>query len=515
MKTPPAQHAPPTGATAPTAQELLHELQAHQIELEMQNEALREAQAALEASRDHYADLYEFAPTGYVTLSADGCISKINLAGAALLGIDRGRLISRHFSGLVSAPDRPRWHQLLQRARSRQTNCADELCLAPGNGGSLQTLIECRHAAELGAADEILLTVTNIDEQRKIKALLVASEKRYLALFSDASDAVAIADEHGRLEEVNRQFALLLGYGEEELRGMSIENIHPASELPRIRKHFSDIVRSGIVVPLETAVLRKDGTRVDVEIRPTQCEIDGRTVAQGIFIDLTERRRQEQQRLEQERIHRNTLVREVHHRIKNNLQSVAGLLQRELGKFMELDPRLETAISQIHAISVVHGLQAAHPDESIRLCDSLRNICRMVSDLSRRPVQFAIEHEHTTFRPVEIESNEAVSVALILNELVLNAVKHSRDSNHVATVSLRADGRSAIIVMRNTMNDAPGFDISAAHGLGTGLRLVRSLFPEQGAQLRHEPDADGFMLTTLTLNAPVLLKRARTNTETP
>jgi two-component sensor histidine kinase len=158
----------------------------------------------------------------------------------------------------------------------------------------------------------------------------------------------------------------------------------------------------------------------------------------------------------------------------------------------------------------VHGLQSADPDEAVRLCDSIRNICRTVAELSSRTVDFCIENEQTTFRPTQIASGEAVSVALVLNELILNAVKHSPPDGIAPTVSLAADGENAEVLIRNAVKNrratdvAVDIDVDAGRGLGTGLRLVRSLLPDQGAKLTHELDAAGFMLTTLKLTPPVV-----------
>jgi PAS domain S-box-containing protein len=86
-------------------QSLIHELQVHQIELEMQNEELRTAQLELAAARDRYSDLYEFAPVGYFSLSDKGLILETNLTGAALLGVERGNLVNRPLSRFVLPAD--------------------------------------------------------------------------------------------------------------------------------------------------------------------------------------------------------------------------------------------------------------------------------------------------------------------------------------------------------------------------------------------------------------------------
>uniref|UniRef100_UPI00257DDC08 PAS domain-containing protein n=1 Tax=Desulfobacter sp. UBA2225 TaxID=1961413 RepID=UPI00257DDC08 len=79
----------------------LHELRVHQIELEMQNEELRTAQAEIEAGRARYFDLYDLAPVGYCTLSEKGLIMEANLTAATLLGTNRGALIERPISRFI------------------------------------------------------------------------------------------------------------------------------------------------------------------------------------------------------------------------------------------------------------------------------------------------------------------------------------------------------------------------------------------------------------------------------
>ncbi len=85
--------------------ELIHELEVYQIELEMQNDELRQVQLELEASRDRYIDLYDFAPVGYFSISDKGFIVGANLMGATMLGMQRGKLRGRHFSEFIAKDD--------------------------------------------------------------------------------------------------------------------------------------------------------------------------------------------------------------------------------------------------------------------------------------------------------------------------------------------------------------------------------------------------------------------------
>ena len=309
---------------------------------------------------------------------------------------------------------------------------------------------------------------------------------------------------------VNPAFCRMLGYSEAELLCMSYADVtHPDDVKLNLWNIEGLTAGEASHFSMEKRYVRKDGEIVWVLLNVVAGKTEGGNdpYTIGMAEDITERKQTEEQRLADAREQRDTLVREVHHRIKNNLQSVAGLLHRELGRFVEHNPRLEAAISQINAIAVVHGLQSVAPDEAIGLCNGVKSICESVASLSRRPVQFHMEGGQPDACPVRVATSEAVSIALVLNELILNAVKHSPHDGSTPTVSLSASGGSAQLLIRNALATAHDFDIDTGAGLGTGLRLVRSLLPPEGAHLDYERDGAGFMLTRLKLTTPVVTKQ--------
>jgi pentapeptide MXKDX repeat protein len=100
------------------AQRMVHELQVHQIELEMQNAELRRTRRDVEAALEKYTDLYDFAPVGFFSIDEVGLIQDANLTGAGLLGIERSRLINRRLQSFVAADSRSTWVAFLKRVFS-------------------------------------------------------------------------------------------------------------------------------------------------------------------------------------------------------------------------------------------------------------------------------------------------------------------------------------------------------------------------------------------------------------
>jgi len=152
--------APQTDGRAATG--LLHELQVHQIELEMQNEALRAKQSEIEESRDRYIDLYEFAPLGYLTLSLDGMIEELNLSAVTLLAQVRNELLQRRFTNLVVPEDQSRWAELFLRLKNGDDKDRVELSLQRGDGTVLPVRLEGEKRPGGNGAAQIRIALSDL-----------------------------------------------------------------------------------------------------------------------------------------------------------------------------------------------------------------------------------------------------------------------------------------------------------------------------------------------------------------
>ncbi len=148
-------------------QRLVHELQVHQIELEMQNDELRRAHAELEESRERFQALFDDAPAGYLDVDADGVIVRANIAAGKLLGIAPARLPGRRLQELVGPEDLRQLREHLRVVFERGEAAACELLLVRSGGNSL--------AARLDMSPRVrgcLMLVTDISERKRAEAAL-------------------------------------------------------------------------------------------------------------------------------------------------------------------------------------------------------------------------------------------------------------------------------------------------------------------------------------------------------
>ena len=342
---------------------MLHELEVHQIELEIQNEELRRAQVALDAARATYFDLYDLAPVGYLTLSKNGLIGHANLTAARLLGVDRGRLLGRPLVRFFVPEDQQTYALCHERlfATERPQHCEARLATPAGAPPVWVQLDANLDRPTAGTAAGCRVTLTNITDRQQAEAAV------------------------RRLNE-------------------------------------------------------------ELEIRVQQ-----RTDALAA---------------------NETLLREVHHRVKNNLQMLCDLMYLQMEAMPDRDQHqdLQDAYSRIYAIARLHEqLYQSMQSGQIVLCEYLRRLADGFENLFPE-VPVRVE---TAARGVMLDLDRAIHVGLVVNELITNAIKHAFPVGQPGEVTLsvgEADDQVHLQV-RDTGRGLPA-DFDLEHAKTLGLRTV-------------------------------------------
>jgi len=147
--------------------DLIHHLEIHQIELELQNEELRVSQAELLKARNRYSDLYDFAPVGYLTIQTKGLIIEANLAFAEMMKLGRRQLIGKHLGALIHATSQNTYLLFLSKAQTLKGRQSCELCLNVSSDATYWVRMDSKVRPEAGSRlNTIDLSFTNITQQR-------------------------------------------------------------------------------------------------------------------------------------------------------------------------------------------------------------------------------------------------------------------------------------------------------------------------------------------------------------
>ena len=227
-------------------QRLLHEIERHQSELEQQNEELRKTQQRLEAYKDRYVDLYDFAPLGYVTLDKDGYVQEINLAGAKLLGVDRDALTGYAFGDYVAKEDQEAFRNHLGQCAENTAKSLPSCVWWPRDGQSITA--QFRSIPIEGPTDETLCktAITDITERRKMADALEQERDLLRTLIDNLPDYISVKDAHSRFIAANLAAAQIMGADTaDDLLGKTDADFCPPELAAEYRADEEELMRSG------------------------------------------------------------------------------------------------------------------------------------------------------------------------------------------------------------------------------------------------------------------------------
>jgi diguanylate cyclase (GGDEF)-like protein/PAS domain S-box-containing protein len=268
--------------------EIVHELEVHQIELEMQNNEMKTTLLALEEAKEKYMHLYDFAPVGYLTINKSGVVIEANFTAAGMLGVELNNLIGHGFSLYIFKKDLIIWEHLLVNIfyDYKENNC--ELKLCKPNGSAFYALMICTQLKEDGKAKSALIAISNIDELKQSEEELKKSEEKYRCLFENSTDGIYLSTPEGRYIDVNAALVDMLGYeSKEELLDVDI----PSKIYVSGQERPGPDKRNRMFT---TCLKKKDGETIDVEISSNViCENGKPKYYQGIIRDITIRKKTE------------------------------------------------------------------------------------------------------------------------------------------------------------------------------------------------------------------------------
>jgi len=469
---------PTTGADA-QALRLVHELRVHQIELEMQNEELMQARAEAEGAYRQYTDLYDFAPVGYFTLARDGSISKVNLAGATLLGLRRVDLLKRRLGTFTSDESRAAFNVFFDKLLTGEGKKNCELMFEKKEDAPLWAWLE---ATCFEGGQECRVAMIDISERKRAEMELIQSEAKFRSTFDQSPVGSVIVGLDKHFIRCNSAFCNFLGYPESELIGKTISDITHPEDLEIGMKELKQMVEGKIEsYTKQKRYLRKDGSIVwgEISIRLVRDAKNEPLYFLPIIKNITERKRAEElihqyaSDLEQRVEERTTeLVRasrvkdeflaNMSHELRTPLSGILGGAELLLeGVYKPLNEKQRKTVKIIHASGkyllelindildlarIESGKFEIHPEvvDAREICQSSLDVVTQLADKKSIVIEYAPSPNAVTIfvDPKRLKQ--------ILINLLNNAVKFTPAKG---TVKLEVEADVKTSLMRFSITD--------------------------------------------------------------
>ncbi|BDZ66948.1 sensor histidine kinase [Methanobacterium ferruginis] len=478
--------------------ELIHELEVHQIELEIQNENLIKTQILLEESRRDYVELYDFAPVGYFTFDKNWIIKRVNLTGFTILGIPRKFLINTAFVRYIDPSYRKIFYEHCQEVKeSHEKNHCELELLSKEKSPFFASLDSIMVSDKGGKFKEFRTILTDITERKRAEKEIEESNNRLKAIIDAIPDLMFEVDAEGRFYDYNAPVMDELYVPPEQFLGKTVSEVLPPEAADKIMEALKEAAEKGKHQGKTYKLSFPGGTRY-FELSIAKKSI---SKSKPHFIalthDITQREKAKEQ-IKQSLREKEILLKEIHHRVKNNLQVISSLLNMQSAYIKDKNDQelFRESQTRARAMALIH--ERLYQSTDLRSIDFGEYIRTLVWDLYRiygcKPDTIQLKMD---LEPVPVDINAAIPCGLIINELMSNAIKHAfpDDQKGEITIKFYQKDHKLILTVKDNGIGFPA-DIGLDNASSLGLTLVNTLVNQIGGEI--EINLDGGTEVTIT-----------------
>lgn len=438
----------------------------------------KEVKAKLKQSEQQLNSLFEHNPLPVYLFDLEGNFIRVNEKLAKFTGKSREELLRMNFASFIHEEDLEKTMEHFRLAASgTATQYEIRVTVQEGNEKEIQvTKFPMYKEGQIKGVYGIFQDVT---EEKEANRKLKESEQRWQHLVTDNPQPVQVTVD-GVVKFINEAGAKVYGMeSPEEIVGRSVfEFLHP-EEKERIRSRMKKLERGESVDKIEeNRVIQPDGEVRYVEVNSIPIEYQGQKAIQTVIHDITERRKKEQI-IKNSLKEKEVLLKEIHHRVKNNMAVISGLLELQAMNTKEEKIRTLLKESQFRISSMAMIHEKLYQTESLSKIEFDKYIKELVQS-----IQYSIrEHTRDVVLKYDLEKiylnvNQAIPTALMLNELVVNVYKHAFNDNRAKKRELAVGLSEESSVVELTISDngeglPEGFDLEGQDTLG--MRLVNTL----------------------------------------
>jgi PAS domain S-box-containing protein len=468
--------------------ELIHELEVHQIELEMQNENLISTQIELEDSRRDYLELYDFAPVGYFTLDENGIIKIVNLTGSDFLGKPRKFLIHTAFILYVVQDFRKTLHTHFHQVMKTNLKKQCEIELISSDKTPLFVALNTMPVFdEEGTFKEFRVIVTDNSEQKKAEKIIKESNAKLQATISAIPDLMFEVDAEGRFYDYYAPHPSKLYVPPESFIGKTVQEVLPPEAADRIMEALKEAAEIGKHHGITYQLTLPDGEKY-FELSIAQKPISNlKTHFIALAHDITDLKKADKL-IKESLKEKETLLKEIHHRVKNNLMVISSLLnlQADYVKDKASYEMFMESKNRARSMAIIH--ERLYQSINLREIDFAEYMRTLSMELYRTYVSNPeLIKINMDLMSVPVDINIAIPCGLILNELVSNALKHAFPPDTKGDLNIKFHSQDGILIME-VGDDGIGFpeDIDFKDTDSLGLKLVNVLTGQIDGEIKME-----------------------------